>query len=171
MGMASSLSGGYFSDYYEKKGILMTKAYICVLSAVLGIPTIAMCCLVQNNFWFSMTSLGLEYLFAESWLSPCITMMMNTVAPENKGFAVSAFLFFATVAGTISTTLAGAIQSGMKTSEPGKEYLNGWILCFFVLFSYGGSIPFMLLAGKSYTKFMKEKALAEKREDLLEKHN
>jgi len=45
-GMTSSLSGGYFSDVYEKKGILMTKAYICVLSAVLGIPTIAMCCLV-----------------------------------------------------------------------------------------------------------------------------
>lgn len=45
-GMTSSLSGGYFSDVYEKKGFLMTKAYICVLSAVLGIPTIAMCCLV-----------------------------------------------------------------------------------------------------------------------------
>lgn len=56
-----------------------------------------------------MVSLGLEYLVAECWLSPCITMLLNTISPENKGFAVSAFLFAATIAGTISTALAGAL--------------------------------------------------------------
>lgn len=149
----------------------MTKAYVCIFSAVLGIPTIAMCCLVQNNFWFSMVSLGLEYLVAESWLSPCITMVLNTVSPTNKGFAVSAFLFFATIAGTISTTLAGILQSSLDTKKPGREYLNGWILCFFVLFSYGGSIPFMWKAGKSYTKFKKNAMAAEVRDELIDSHN
>lgn len=45
-GLVSSLAGGILSDKYEKKGYLMTKAYICVFSAVLGIPTIGMCCLI-----------------------------------------------------------------------------------------------------------------------------
>lgn len=49
--------------------------------------------------------LGLEYLFAESWLGPSITMVINTISPENKGFAVSAYLFVATVGGTIATEL------------------------------------------------------------------
>jgi len=47
--------------------------------------------------------LGLEYLVAEGWVGPAITMVINVISPENKGFAVSAFLFCCTVAGTIST--------------------------------------------------------------------
>jgi len=151
-GMVSSLTGGYLSDAYEKKGIMMTKAYVCIGSAVLGIPTIGFCCLYQSGFWVSMVSLGLEYLFAESWLSPCITMVLNTVSPQNKSVAVGAFLFFATLAGTASTTLAGAFISGLDASKKGNEYLYGYILFGFVCFSYGGSIPFMWLAGKSYCK-------------------
>jgi hypothetical protein len=53
--------------------------------------------------------LGAEYLVAESWLGPSITMVINTISPENKGFAVSAYLFFATVAGTIATELLGVL--------------------------------------------------------------
>jgi MFS family permease len=81
----------------------MTKSYICIFGTFMGIPTIMLCCLVQNNFWIAMLGLGLEYLFAECWIGPAITMVVNTISPDNKGFAVSAFLFFATVAGTIST--------------------------------------------------------------------
>ena len=171
-GLVSSLTGGILSDKYEQKGYLMTKAYICVFSAVLGIPTIGMCCLFQNSFWFSMISLGLEYLVAECWLSPCITMLLNTISPENKGFAVSAFLFAATIAGTISTALAGAIGSAYSTTTDKENYyLNGWILCGFVIFSYGGSIPFMLLAGKSYTKFKQAEKAEKERLELLAGHN
>lgn len=170
-GLVSSLTGGILSDKLEQKGYLMSKAYICVVSAVLGIPTIMMCCLLQNNFWLSMAGLGLEYLVAECWLSPCITMLLNTISPANKGFAVSAFLFAATIAGTISTALAGALGSYYEVSKTENKAYNGYILCFFVIFSYGGSIPFMLLAGRSYTEFkLKEKA-AKDRQALLDEHN
>jgi len=96
--------------------------------------------------------LGLEYLFAESWLGPSITMVINTISPENKGFAVSAYLFFATVAGTIATELLGILQKSFEAKEHPERY--GYILFAFVLFSYGGSIPFMWLAGKHYNTFM-----------------
>lgn len=113
-GLASSLTGGIVSDYYEKKGVFMIKSYVCVLSALLGIPTIALCCLVQSSFWFSICMLGAEYLVAECWVAPAITMLLNTISTRNKGFAVSAFLFLATVAGTISTALLGALQKGLN---------------------------------------------------------
>jgi len=115
-------------------------------------------------FWSKAVSgfhpmLGFEYLFAESWLGPSITMVINTISPENKGFAVSAYLFFATVAGTIATELLSVLQTAFKAKENPEYY--GYILFAFVCFSYGGSIPFMYLAGKHYKAF-KEKEDAEK---------
>ena len=108
-GLVSSLGGAYLADRWENSGNYMGKAYICILSALGGIPTIGLCLLVQSNFYFSLAMLGAEYLVAESWLGPSITMVINTVSPENKGFAVSAYLFFATVAGTIATELLGVL--------------------------------------------------------------
>ena len=158
-GLASSLTGGILSDKYEKKGYFMTKSYICMLGTFGGIPTIMLCCLVQNNFWVSMLGLGLEYLLAECWIGPAITMIVNTISPSNKGFAVSAFLFFATVAGTISTELLGVLQSKYDAKNNPEYY--GWILCNFVVGAYGASIPFFYLAGRNYTAF-KEKEKREK---------
>jgi len=34
-------------------------------------------------------------------------MLINAISPDNKGFAVSAYLFFTTISGTISTFLLG----------------------------------------------------------------
>ena len=158
-GLVSSLGGAYLADRWEQSGNYMGKANICILSALLGIPTIGLCTLVQSNFYFSLGMLGLEYLVAESWLGPSITMVINTISPENKGFAVSAYLFFATVAGTIATELLGVLANSLNAKEHPELY--GYILFGFVCFSYGGSIPFMWLAGKHYKAF-KEKEDAEK---------
>ena len=112
--------------------------------------------------------LGLEYLFAESWLGPSITMVINTISPKNKGFAVSAYLFFATVAGTIATELLSVLQTHFDAKHHPPLY--GYILFAFVLFSYAGSIPFMWLAGRHYTIFM-EKKNAEKAEAERQKQD
>ena len=150
-GLISSLTGGILSDKYEKKGVYMAKSYICMLGTFGGIPTIMLCTLIQNNFWVSMLGLGLEYLLAECWIGPAITMILNTISPDNKGFAVSAFLFFATVSGTISTTLLGFLQDHYDAKNNVSQY--GYILCIFVVLAYGISIPFFYVAGKSYTAF------------------
>ena len=108
-GFTSSITGGLVCDYFEKKGYYMTKAYVCIFAGGMGIPMIMGCCLLQNNFYISIGFLGLEYLVAECWVSPAITMVMNTISVENKGFAVSAYLFCCTVAGTLSTWLLGKL--------------------------------------------------------------
>jgi len=162
-GFTSSLCGGIVSDKYEKQGNYMTKAYVCIFAGLLGLPTIALCTLINSSFWFSIAMLGLEYLFAECWFGPAITMVLNTISPENKGFAVSAFLFCTTIAGTISTALLGYLENAYNAKENPSAY--GYILCVFICFSYGGSIPFFFLAGKSYEKFKikeaKEKELSD----------
>jgi len=77
----SALIGGLVSDKYEKEGIYMTKAYVCIFCGVMGIPTIMMALLSQGNFWVSISALALEYLFAEGWVGPAITMIVNTITP------------------------------------------------------------------------------------------
>ena len=106
-GMISALAGGVIGDYYEAKGYYMAKAWVCIIGTFLGIPTVMWTCLVQNNFWWSINGLFVEYLVAECWIGPAITILINICSPENKGTIVSVFLFFATVSGTISNALLG----------------------------------------------------------------
>lgn len=108
-GFVSSIVGGKVSDKYEKKGYFMIKAYVCIYAGVVGIPTSIFCLLFQNSFWFSIVFLALEYLNAECWFSPAIAMVLNTISPENRGFAVSAYIFCCTIAGTFATWLLGQL--------------------------------------------------------------
>lgn len=109
-GFASATIGGFVGDIFENKGILMTKAYICVFSGIFGSVFFALCSLIQIKsafgFGFAISMLALEYLCAENWIAPAITMLINTISAENKSFAVSAFLFFCQIGGTIATLIA-----------------------------------------------------------------
>jgi hypothetical protein len=68
------------------KKILEVLIIIYRFGSLLGCPTIALCTLSQKSFGLSMYYLFMEYLFAECWSSPAITMILNTITPENKGF-------------------------------------------------------------------------------------
>lgn len=106
-----------------------------------------------------MVGLFLEYLFAECWSSPAITMLLNAISSQNKGFAVSAYLFFTTISGTISTFLLGQFVQTYELDKYPERY--GYILCAFVFFSYLGSIPFFYLAGNSYKDMLEKKKREE----------
>lgn len=77
------------------------------MSSFLAAPALIVCFVKQDNFYLSCETLGINYLFAEAWGSPAITMMMDTTSPENVGFAVSAYLFLTTISGMFSTALLG----------------------------------------------------------------
>jgi len=53
-GFSSSLIGGYLSDKYEKEGILMTKSYLCLGSAISGCVFFTLAVTIQSNFYVSM---------------------------------------------------------------------------------------------------------------------
>lgn len=168
-GFFSSLIGGLIADKGEQLGFYMTKSYVCIIGTVFAIPNMCLCLLVQNNFWASIYGLALEYFFAECWIGPAITMVLNTISPENKGFAVGAFLFFATIAGTIATATLGALQKYYNCDDPSGENYKyyGYILCVYVCVAYSLSVPFFVLAGKEYTKFKKAEDEEKRREQEL----
>lgn len=116
----------------------------------MGIPTILLCCFLNDNIYVSLVFLGLEYLFAESWFGPAITMVVNTISPENKGFAVGAFLFVANMFGTVSVAVLNSVQLAVNAKENPKYY--GWSLAITATIGYGLSIPFFYLAGLEYAK-------------------
>ena len=111
----SALTGGVISDKYRHNH--MVKAWICILSSLLAAPALVVCFVKQDNFYLSCEMLGLNYLFAEAWGSPAITMLMDTTSPENMGFAVSAYLFLTTISGMFSTALLGWVQNYYDASE------------------------------------------------------
>lgn len=73
--------------------------------------------------------------------------------------AISAYLFFTTIAGTISTAILNVLSNAYIHDKSSPDYHPerfGYILCAFVVFGYLCSIPFFYLAGLSYTKFKTE---------------
>jgi len=171
-GFTSAIAGGYISDASEKKGIYMSKAYVCMAGTSLAIPFVCLCYLFRGfenddtNFYVALVSLALEYLFAECWIGPAITMIINTISPENKGFAVSAFLFFATISGTIATSTLGVLGTHFEAAENPRVY--GYLLAVYVCIAYAASLPFFLVAGRSYTAVMEKREKEKKEQDALE---
>ena len=81
----------------------MTKSYVCIFSSLLATPAMVACCVVQDDFKLSITMLAINYITAEAWGSPAITMLQDSVSPKNLGFSVSAYLFFTTISGMLAT--------------------------------------------------------------------
>lgn len=166
-GFLSSFGGGRVGDMYEKASY-KTKAYICIFASIAGLPTIALCLLYQKNFYISLLGLALEYLGAECWFAAAITMVLNTITPSNKGYAVSTFLLFSTLAGSLSTFILGKLADHYDCKGNPERY--GYILFIFVVISYAGAIPFFILAGNSYAAFKEEEAkkkAEEEEKDLM----
>ena len=112
-----------------------------------------------------MFGLAFNFLFGAGFLGPAVTMVINTVSPENKGFAVNAFLFFATMAGLISTTIFGVLADSYDAKNNPKYY--GYLLSFFVVIPGMLSIPFFYLAGISYREFKLVELEASIKKQLL----
>ena len=108
----------------------MMKAKICIWSSLISAPALAVCFLVNDSFYTSVSMLGVNYLFAEAWGSPAITMLMDSISVQNMGFAVSAYLFMTTISGMISTALIGYIQSAYDAENNTSVY--GYTLAIFM---------------------------------------
>ena len=96
--------------------------------------------------------LGINYITAEAWGSPAITMLQDSVSPKNLAFSVSAYLFFTTIAGMVATEIMSSSQKYLDAENDTRIY--GYTLCGMILVSYLGCVPFFYLAGRHYTGFM-----------------
>lgn len=79
---SSALIGGQISDRFESKSF-RTKSYLCIASALLATPAMVLCCTSQDDFWFSLKTLGAHYAVSEIWIAASITMLQNTTSVKN----------------------------------------------------------------------------------------
>lgn len=110
LGFISALGGGIISDNFRKDD-LMTKTYICIASSLLSAPFITLALTQHDDFWFSIGMLAINYVLAESWLSPSITMLLDVTSVRNQGFTVNAFLLISTIAGAVSIALLDEVNT------------------------------------------------------------
>ena len=158
LGFISAVMGGVISDKYGGKNP-MTMAWVCIIGQVISIPFTVGMFMLSNNFWAAIACLAVKYLFAESWLSPAITMMQNTTKPSKQGNMISANIFFKTNAGMLATFICGLLSFHLNTKA--NPEMLGKILIGILAVSFAGSIPFFYLAGKSYTRYQEKKALKQ----------
>lgn len=143
---------GILSDRLETKDNLTAKSKICMFSSFMSFPLTALCCLVQNNFWFSITAISFKTLLSASITSPAMTMMQNTQSSQDVGKIISGHTFFKTVAGGMSPLIFSKITTSLGASASPSLY--GRILSLFGFIGYWGCIPFWWLAGQSYKAHM-----------------
>lgn len=164
-GFISNFGGAFISDHFEEKNF-MTKAYVCIIGSFFGAIFIMGAMMFTHNYPLTMTSMALEYIFAESWGAPVIAMILNTISNDNKGFAVAAYITCCTITGTITAQIVAPIQTWAKGPDDKNPVFenSGLVIMAFVLFSYIGSIPFFYLAGRNY-KAYKENLRREEAEE------
>lgn len=151
-GFTSNMVAGIISDKYEKKYI-RTKPYICCLMSFMAIPTTIICFSVNNSFPVSMTFLFLEYLLAEGWNSPAISMIQQVVDPSVKGVAISIYLFSVTIAGTVASVTVGAVSTAMHTKS--NPALLGYICAVSCAVPSFFAILCFYVSGRHFEDFIK----------------
>ena len=153
LGFISTLAGGMLSDAYHTKSY-WTKAIISILSGLLATPAIVICTAYQSSFALSISMLCVNYITAESWGSPTITMLQDVTPSETIGFSISAYLFLTTISGMVGTAALSMVNNVTGAATNPAKY--GYNLAIFSFIAYAGSLPFFYLAGRSYVQKMRE---------------
>ena len=113
-GALSSFLGGFLADRWAKKQV-KARAWVPAIGSVLGfIPFIGT--LYFENFYASIACLFFEYLFAECWFGPAISIIQLRIPQQARGVAISLFLFSAQMIGNIAPTIFGALDAGSAKS-------------------------------------------------------
>jgi len=157
LGFSSSLLGGIICDKYEKK-IPMIKAYTLMFGNFMAIPLIGLACWT-SNFYIAMSAFAAMIFACGSYYAPAVTMMQNSVPPEDAGIIVSTLHLFTYTATTISPLIFSRVAKYYNAAAVPKVY--GLTILLATVIGYGLSNIFYYKGGKQYCKIMEEKRLKE----------
>jgi len=148
-GALSAFLGGKISDVLRKRDQRWS-AWLPALGAVLGfLPMIGV--LFMSNFYAAIAFYFFEYLFAECWFGPALSIIQNRIPTDVRGTTISIFLFISNMVGNIAPVVIGKINNG--TAESIRTCILGA-----VAISYGGcALLFLAVAAN-----MKKPTIAER---------
>ncbi|CAM9506661.1 unnamed protein product, partial [Heterosigma akashiwo] len=107
-GALSSYLGGKFADKWEQSGQKYARVWVPALGAIGAVPFMAICVLA-GNFYVSMAALFFEYLIAECWFGPAISVLQNALPARVRGTGIASFTFITTMFGSGTSYLMGVI--------------------------------------------------------------
>eukprot|EP00752_Nemacystus_decipiens_P008775 g7830.t1 len=107
-GALSSYAGGFAADKWEKAGQHKARMYIPAIGALAGAPLFFLV-IITPSFYASMFFLFLEYLVAECWFGPAISVLQKALPPRVRGVGIGCYSFFTTIAGSFMTYIVGVI--------------------------------------------------------------
>lgn len=138
-GALSSYLGGAIADRWSKRNV-KARAWVPAIGSILGfIPFIGT--LYFENFYVSLVCYFFEYLFAECWFGPAISIIQVRIPAGARGIAISLFLFTAQMVGNSAPTVYGGVWDNGTT-----EVLQN-LLLLGTAASYLGSAALFLLIG------------------------
>ena len=77
LGLVSALGGGIVADLGEKK-TLWSKALVCMVGTLMGIPLIYVTTIFSTNFWTSISFYAIFTLCTACFSGSAISMMQNS---------------------------------------------------------------------------------------------
>ncbi|CAM9443933.1 unnamed protein product [Phaeothamnion confervicola] len=108
-GVASSLLGGYLSDRFAAKDPRV-RAWVPMAGSLLAIPCWMGAVSEIGGFYEAMAFLLVEYVVAECWFGPTVTILQGAVPPDVRGTAQGAFSTL-TAFGNVAPVVFGALTS------------------------------------------------------------
>ena len=118
-GLASALLGGSIADKLAKTGGARARALVPGVGALIGAVFLALA-LTTDSFALSMVFLGFEYLFAEAWFGPTLSLLQGLLPQSRQGIASSLFLFVGSMFGSAAPLVLGLVldaSGGSGTAE------------------------------------------------------
>lgn len=130
-GVTSGILGGVAADWLSANAADSTdpvgrKLWVPVVGSVLAAPAFYLSIHSGDSFEFAMACLALEYLVAECWFGPTISVLQSTVGPTIGGTAQGLFTLTGAI-GNLAPTLLGFLYgqaAGVESSDALADLLS-----------------------------------------------
>jgi len=165
-GALSSFLGGRVADRWEKAGNQRARLHVPAIGALFGIPCAAFM-LLTDNFYISLAALFCEYLVAECWFGPAVSILQNALPPKVRGVGIAIFTLITTAAGSLMSLLFGAFEDYLKMTGAAPTIIryelllavgSTYMLC--ALLFYWASFNIQSASGEEAQVLFLEKAQA-----------
>uniref|UniRef100_A0A7S2Y1D3 Major facilitator superfamily (MFS) profile domain-containing protein n=1 Tax=Fibrocapsa japonica TaxID=94617 RepID=A0A7S2Y1D3_9STRA len=113
-GALSSYMGGWIADRWEMSGGRHARVWVPALGSLLACPFVVLT-MAASNFHVAMMGLYFEFLFAECWFGPTMSVIQSTLPPRLFATGVSVFACLSTFMGSLATWVMGAYLASAES--------------------------------------------------------
>lgn len=135
-GVTSSLLGGFLTDKFAPSDIRY-KAWVPMAGCLLAVPTWA-AVVSAGDFRIAMACLFAEYIVAECWFGPAVSILQGALPPTVRGTGQGVFSML-TAVGNIAPVIIGSLSASYPLQD---------VLLYFVPILYAISALLFYITGE-----------------------